>query len=204
MYSKKAFAMQFDENEVSYRIYGYDGPEIIFTIIYKGEIPVCNMTQEQNDLYKSAFESLYKAKCNGTIAIQKLNPFSEACGLRLRTKGIHGTAAKGTTSDAVIYRLTENRRLSGLEVFLKGQSVDDTIDFLIVDIDNITGRGAGLVLDCFGESICVDPDRCGQGQIHSDYSALLSQGLYVVMRYTSTGTSDVIVKANLFLHKVTT
>ena len=70
LFKKKNFSMQFDEDDNHYLVYGYDGPEVICTRIYKSEIPqTLPITQEQNDLYKTSFETIYKSKCSSDISL---------------------------------------------------------------------------------------------------------------------------------------
>ena len=204
LFKKKNFSMQFDEDDNHYLVYGYDGPEVICTRIYKSEIPqTLPITQEQNDLYKTSFETIYKSKCNSIIDLIKTTPFPESCGLRFRCKGISDTINAGETKD-VFYKLLEDRKLNAVKIILNGHSENDTIDLMVVDYDNIMGYGAGVILDKFGDTMQVDASTCGQSFVESAYSALVKTGLYVVARYTSTGQTSVKFKANIFFHKVTT
>jgi hypothetical protein len=202
LYKKKNFVMQFDEDANQYLIYGYDGPEVISTMIYKNEIPqALSITQEQNDLYKTAFETIYKSKCNGTIDISKNAPFSEPCGLKFFLKGVSGVAIAGQTTD-IFYKTNDVKRINGCKLILNGHTENDTFDILVVDYDNVMGYGAGAILDTYGSLIRVDESVREQFTIESKYSALMPSGLYIVARYNSAGANNVRILINIFFHRI--
>lgn len=133
--------------------------------------------------------------------IVRIRAFNNADSLKFRGTGIAGTATKDASTD-IDYKLTEDRFINGVQIFLKNQVWGDNLDFQVVDVDNILGYGAGVVLDQFGTSWYVDPDTCDQGDLRVEYPALVLDGIYIRIRYNSVGTTDdVDVNANLFLHK---
>lgn len=74
---KKIFSIQFAEDSLEYKIWGYDGPEVHVCTLYKTSVPdfVTSITQEQNDLDRADFEANFKLKANDKIntrVIEKL------------------------------------------------------------------------------------------------------------------------------------
>lgn len=70
IYNSRKFSYQYEDNGETYFIWGYDGPEVHTTIIYKNAVPdgiIINYTQSQNDSDKSDFETNYKTNGNSTI-----------------------------------------------------------------------------------------------------------------------------------------
>lgn len=126
--------------------------------------------------------------------------FASSDGFRFRGKGISGTITAGTTGN-IDYKITEAKYINGINIILKNHKFDDCINFQIVDVDNILGNGAGVVLDTFGETWFVAEDIQNQSIIKIEYPASIVKDLYIRIKYTSTGTTNVEVKANLFLHK---
>lgn len=132
-----------------------------------------------------------------------LAPFASSGNFRFRGKGISGTATKNTTSN-IDYKLTEERYINGVDLFVKDSVWGDSVKFQVIDIDNILGYGANTVLDEFGTDWYIDPSICKQGQILLPYPAKIVTNLYIRIVYISVGTDvDVSLKANLFLHKKT-
>ena len=138
---------------------------------------------------------------NDNSPIVRVRAFNNTDDLKFRGTGVSGTITKDTTGD-IDYGMPENRYINGVDIMLKNHIWGDKLDFQVVDIDNVLGYGAGVVLDEFGSNWYVDPDRCEQGQILVPYPALVYSGLYIRIKYHSIGTvNDVELKANLFLHK---
>ena len=124
----------------------------------------------------------------------------DADKVKFRGKGISGTAIAGATTN-IDYKLTEARLLDGVKMILKDQAFGDSVKFQVVDVDNVLGYGAGLVLDEFGTDWYVSADTQDQGAINLPYSAEVIAGLYIRIVYNSIGGTNVSVKANLWLHK---
>lgn len=154
------------------------------------------------------FETNYLIKCNQPLIRDELGrktvtlaaiPYKD--NLRLRYTGIEGTAIAGTTT-AIEYKVPEDRRLNGSQLFLRNHVFGDYLTFKVIDKDNVLGYGYNVILDIFATKFWVDPDNCGQGQYLCSYSALLIKDLYVVIEYTSVGQTNVDVKAVFQMHKV--
>lgn len=71
IWSSKSLIHQYDDDGLTYTIYGYDGPEVIVCTIWKGEVPytvIANgYTQVQNDLDKADFVTNYLSTANTII-----------------------------------------------------------------------------------------------------------------------------------------
>lgn len=118
---------------------------------------------------------------------------------RFRGKGVAFTATAGTTTDCD-YKLTEARLIDGTQIIVKDHAFGDHVAFQVVDVDNLLGYGAGTVLDSFGTEWYLCSDKQDQGLIRMPYSAELVAGLYIRLKYTSVGATNVSVKLNLFVH----
>lgn len=120
--------------------------------------------------------------------------------VKFRGKGISFTATAGQTT-TYDYKLTEARLLDGTRLILKDQAFGDHIKFQVVDVDNILGYGAGVVLDEFATNWYVSPDTHGQADDRLPYSAEVLANLYIRIIYVSVGATNVLVQCNLFAHK---
>lgn len=139
------------------------------------------------------------------VPLVRPRAFASSDGFRARFKGIiNGTATKNTTTN-LDYLVSEERFINGVRIIVDSHVFGDSIGLQVVDVDNILGYGAGLVLDTFGESWYLDPTTSTQPDVEVSYPAKISAGLYIRAVYTSTGTvDDVSVILNAFLHKAPT
>lgn len=165
--------------------------------IYDGISDLTTISQVENLL-----RSEFPRDTDGSPLIRQM-PFASACGFRFRGKGIKGTATAGQTSN-IDYKITDERYINGVHLFLENHTIDDTVNFEIVDVDNILGYGAGVVLDRFSESWIVCSEQSDQHMVIIPYPARIIAGLYIRIAYASAGSTDVIVRCNFFLHKKTT
>ncbi len=117
-----------------------------------------------------------------------------------RGKGVSTTVTTETTGN-LDYKMPADRWVNGICVILKDHVNGDKMSFQIVDVDNILGGGAGTVLNTFAEDWYVYSDAEVQGVIKIEYAAEVLKDLYIRVKYTSTGGTDVKIKANLFLHE---
>ena len=135
----------------------------------------------------------------------------EADNLRARLIGIqnNATATKTTTTniDWKIPQVTyqgQNKQtyMDGIQYKATNAVDGDRMHFQVVDIDNIFGYGAGLVLDEFG---CDWPVAYDKTDVIRLYKAKLVPGLYIRIVYISIGTvDDVKLNVGLFRHMDTT
>lgn len=67
----KNFVIQYEDDGEKYNIWAYDGPEVHITTIWKGILPygvlAGGLTQENNDTYKTDFETNFKNTANAPI-----------------------------------------------------------------------------------------------------------------------------------------
>ena len=66
MIISKSIKVQFEEDSAKYTVYGYDGGEVLYCVIWKGAVPGGG-DQVQNDLDKTDFEDNYKADANRSV-----------------------------------------------------------------------------------------------------------------------------------------
>ena len=142
----------------------------------------------------------------------------------VKTVGVSGVISSGTT-ESVYYKLTTNMWLSGVRLIMKEHQDNDSLNFNIIDRDFIfvgilypsTPTEAGILnvdgltweqinpngvhLDDFGLDIQLSTDKQDQGKEEPGYWAQLLSGMYIEIKYKSTGTVNVLCKANLYFHK---
>lgn len=114
--------------------------------------------------------------------------------LRVRHTGLANFAIPANTknsSDWLIPQLTFNGQnvysyMTGVKYKVIGGNAGDKLDFSIVDVDNILGYGAGLVLDSFASDFYVFPDETA---VIKEHRASLVAGLYVRCTYNNTGAA---------------
>lgn len=119
----------------------------------------------------------------------------------VKATGYRATAAAGATSNLDFAIGSEDRHISGINLLLMNHADADTIGFQVVDVNNIIGYGAGVVLKEFGINWNVDHTKCDQGRDVFNFVARIPAGIFIRLIYKSTGASDVVVKPNFLLHK---
>ena len=134
------------------------------------------------------------------LPLVTLSAFSNANNFRFRGTSFSGVGIAETTT-SIDFLLTECRWINGGCLILKNHVFGDSITFQIVDKDNVFGYGVNTVLDEFIKDFYLDDEKHAQAQIMLDYPARLPVGVYMRLKYISTGAIDVDVKCNLFLHK---
>lgn len=201
--NSRSLSIQWLEDTKKYYLFAVDGFLCVECVLDKDPTD----TTELED-----FEASYKAAGNKKLEPpkdsdgsykQKNKVFADADGFRARFLGMSGTATKNTTS-SIDLKITEERYINGVQLIIKDHVFGDKVKFQVVDVDNVIGYGAGVVLDEFGTNWNLDDSKKDQGKILVDYPARILANLYIRIVYISIGTeNDVIVKANLFLHKKT-
>lgn len=137
--------------------------------------------------------------------VTKIDGVKEPNGLRARIKGSHAhTVPYGTTADIdwlipqLAYLGTNKKAyFDGVQYYAKDAEVFDKVSFQVVDVDNILGYGAGFIVEEFAEENYVMPN-CGVKMIL--YKSKLVPGLYVRIKYESTGATDVKFVCNILRH----
>lgn len=119
---------------------------------------------------------------------------------KFRGQGISFTATAGATTD-YDYKFTAARILEAPLVMAKNQAWGDYLRFQIVDVDNVLGYGAGAVLDEFATTWYMDDTQRVQPKVDLWYSAEVLANLYIRVKYTSVGATNVEIKINLCNHQ---
>lgn len=182
-----------------YTVFAYDGPVCLHCVI-----PYTDPCENGTDQYD--FETNYKSGANKVIAtgkdglLTRTSAFADSDFYRFRGVGFFDTATGGT-STSLLYKFTNPYSMNGCQILLKNQVFGDCLDFYIIDVDNVVGYGAGVVLDSFVEDWCVADDVCGQSPVILPYKANIITGLYAALIYHSTGITNVQVGCNFYRHK---
>ena len=124
----------------------------------------------------------------------------DADKVKFRGRGIAFTATAGTITSHD-YKVTEGRLLSGTQLYVRNQAWGDSVKLQVVDVDNILGYGAGVVLDEFATDWYINSGAEDQGRVVLPYSAEVIANLYIRFIYTSVGGTNVDVHCNLWAHK---
>ena len=119
----------------------------------------------------------------------------------VKATGFRGSASAGTTTNLDFSVGAEDRHLSGLSIVLVDHAEADTVGLSVVDVDNVLGYGAGVVLKTFGLNWNVDHTKSDQGSHVFNFVARMPAGIYLRVSYVSTGAAAVTVKLNVMLHK---
>jgi hypothetical protein len=145
--------------------------------------------------------------------ITSMSAFAVNSDYEVKATGFAATAAgatgSGTVEDPYVAVTTnvdhavggEDRYINGLELLIGNAAMGDTVDFKVVDVNNVLGYGAGVLLKQFGFSWNVAPDRVSQGVLSFNYLARLMAGLYVRLSYRAVTAGTRKVSCNLLLHK---
>lgn len=135
---------------------------------------------------------------NTTLAPNSLALFTSD-GVHFDGLSASGTATAGTTTH-VDLKLTDDMLLTGGLLLAKGCVFGDSVVAQVVDVDNVLGYGAGVVLNQFVSWIL--PDSPAAIELTVPYPSKIFAGLYIRIAYTSTGVVDVLVAINYMTHKV--
>lgn len=119
---------------------------------------------------------------------------------RYKLQGFHGTAATNSTSN-IDWKLPEDRWVSGGIFLAQGTHWGDKIAVQVIDIDNVLGLGANVVLDEYVTDFYLVSDSELQINLESPYIALVPANIYIRVRYTNTSLIDPVELAlNLATH----
>ena len=141
----------------------------------------------------------------GNIIIRE-KPFKDDDGFRKRIKGYKTTVnAKGDTE--VMFEITEERWMDGIELIMKGHKTGDNIKFITLDTTGIyegkyypPGTPLPFALDQFGDEYYVAEDTQRQGRIESNFLARLLPGMAIKMIYTGTAETQVENGVSLYFN----
>lgn len=166
--------------------------------------------------YLSKTDKAPQSDPDGVLLVRQ-RAFSNADNFRFRGFGYSWTATKNQSNN-LDYTLPEERFINGVKLVLKDHVFGDTVDFHVVDksytyagiLYPATNNGSewsvshpnGVVLDDFSTSWNIEEGS--QDLVLLPYPARLLSNLTIRIVYHSVGTSsDVLVRANFFLHKRT-
>lgn len=135
--------------------------------------------------------------------ILNLSGIKDPLGLRARLVGSHfATITAGQSADIdwqipQLAWLGQNKHsyFDGIE-YCASAELGDKITFQVVDVDGIS-YPAGTVLEEFGTNVYVMPNAINKVVL---YKAKLIVGMYLRLKYTSTGSTDVKIACNIFRH----
>lgn len=136
---------------------------------------------------------------NSTLKLTQVEQFTSN-NVNSNSQGTLGTAIAGTTTN-IDYKLLDDCFITGGMLRTIGQIFGDSVTFQVVDVDNILGYGAGLVLGQYITSWYLRSDAEEQVNESTTYPAKILTGLYLRVIYVSTGSTDVQVSVNYRLHK---
>jgi hypothetical protein len=129
--------------------------------------------------------------------IVRTRAFTNADGFRFRGVSFKGTVLAGQTTN-IDYELPMERYCNGGRLIVSQTGPDDEMTFQVVDVNNVLGYGAGVVLDEFITKYYV-PDS-GTLEVKLDYPAKIMAYLFLRIKYKNTSATDTTLKCNLFLH----
>jgi len=121
-------------------------------------------------------------------------------GLNLVGDGVKDQVPFGTVKN-IDFKIAGNPKfLSGSEFYTKNSVIGDFITVQIVDVDNILGGGAGMVVRQLINKFYVFPDQ--QMILELPFSGRIPKDLYLRLKYTSIGAAlpvDVLCNYLLFI-----
>lgn len=175
----------WSENDYGYNLAALDGPVFRTATVLKTDPPnAAQLDFEAN--YKSSNVPFETRSENGGLVVAQ-SPWAYSTE-GTRFVGQAYTCAPGTTTHEFAPGVSV--RLQGGYYWCKGPNLGDRIDFLIVDVDNVLGMGAGLVVSEYVKEMPVTPwDH--QGELIAPTAGEIPAGLYLRVVYTNTGTEDV-------------
>lgn len=132
------------------------------------------------------------------------NPVKEPEGFRARLVGSHFSTITAGNSKDMDWKIpnlqwsgsNKQTYFDGVEYYAKDSELGDVVSFQVVDVDGIT-YPAGTVLEEFATDLQIIPDTKDVIRL---YKAKLIPGMYVRIKYTSTGSNDVKFICNMLRH----
>jgi hypothetical protein len=118
--------------------------------------------------------------------------------LTFDAQGVSATITAGNSQN-LVYALTDDCLITGVELIVNNGSYGDTINFQVIDSSGAFTGTPGTVLNQFASNWNVTPISDTQFDIVYPAKILTGMGLQVV--YKSTGTSNVFLAINYKLHK---
>lgn len=116
-------------------------------------------------------------------------------------QGFKFTATAGTTTTGD-FKILDDSLIDGAVVLAKNTALGDKVNLQVIDIDNVKGYGANVVLGQYVTNWYINPDSTFQVDLKSAYPAKIFAGLYLRVVYTSVGANNIDFLINYKLHKV--
>jgi hypothetical protein len=149
--------------------------------------------------------SLGVAELLGQSPVKTLSaPFPDASEYFFRGQGVKGTLTRGVTSgsDTINALMDAPRYIYGCEIILPDTAPYGlTVDFKVVDVDNVLGYGANFEVEQFGYTWNLDPRE--KNTAFPGYTAFIPQGLYIQCLFNDIPALTTInnVGINMYLHE---
>lgn len=182
----KVLSIQYTESGVEYSLWAIDGADT-----YLAAIPKTNpASTDQTD-----FETNYKSSANKPITPRAtdMTPYvrvtEKTVGKTLKLKGFELTCTANATSSHQ-QKLTTDIELTGGTAHVDTPHHGDKIQVKIVDVDNILGYGAGLVVGHIGRDIPAKMCEHTAVQIRSASALTVMAGLYLKVEYYNSHASE--------------
>lgn len=121
--------------------------------------------------------------------------------LNVNNKGITGIASAGTVTN-IDLKLDDDNFITGGVLRTNTSTFGDHATFQVIDLDNVMGYGAGVILGQYCTDWYMRSDVQEQLNENTPYPAKIYAGLYLRLKYTSVGTTDVQVSVMYRLHKI--
>jgi hypothetical protein len=136
---------------------------------------------------------------NSTLLLQQMMQFTSN-NVNCAGGGATGVIPAGSSS-TVDYFLTDDCFLTGGIMRSKNSAFGDYAHFQVIDVNNVLGFGAGVVLGQYLTDWYMSSDTEEQINENFPYPAKIKAGLALRVVYFSIGTTDVTVCVNYRLHK---
>lgn len=201
MATAKNLAFQSEEDTACYTVWGYDGPEVILTTIWRSDVPphivAAGYTQTQNDSDKADFEANYKTNSNRSISAPPAFA-SKLIGSKRLYKRVHGvTISVQAGENAIVFVIPYNWcKITGIELI--NGSVSDRSSFYILDTSS--GMLSGIPnapLNQFGFDVNVAKD-------YYEHKSEFDADLYIAMqlKIVYNSVSSKVIGVNFILNEV--
>lgn len=119
---------------------------------------------------------------------------------KYKLQGFSGTAAVNSVTN-VDWKFPQERWISGGRLNVSGATAGDTITIQIIDIDNVLGFGANVVLNTFVEDMPMMPNQDAQAEARVEYVSLIPANIYMRAKYTNTSmTATPFVGIGIYSH----
>jgi hypothetical protein len=139
---------------------------------------------------------------NSTLTVQTTDEM-QSTNVNLDCQSASGTITAGGPGNIDLI-LTDDCFITGGDLITNGAVFGDFATMQVVDVNNILGKGAGLVLGQYVTNWVMKADAVGaqlQCELRSPYPAKIPAGLALRLVYNSTGSNNVQVAINYILHK---